>query len=110
MELYASFLKEYYNKDVITYGKIGLLITIDVSPTEVYWEDIYVSPEARQSKVALNLCNKALEIAKSQGKTTIIGSADPESKMFERSMELMRLYGFKISHVSGKLIILKKDI
>ena len=110
MELYARYLKEYYNKDVITLFDVAMLVTIDVSPTEVYWEDIYVAPEAREGKMALTLCNKALKIAKDQGKTTIIGSADPESKMFERSMELMRLYGFKISHVSGKLIILKKGI
>lgn len=110
MELYAKFLKEYYGKNVIAFADVAILITIDVSPTEVYWEDIYVAPEAREAKVALRLCNKALTMAKEQGKTTIIGSADPKSKMFKRSMSLMNLYGFEITGTSNGLIILKKEI
>jgi len=110
MDLYVRYLKDYYNKNVITFSDVALLVTVDVSPTEVYWEDIYVTPEARESKVALRLCNKALKIAQDQGKTTIIGSADPKSKMFKRSMKLMELYGFEITGTANGLIILKKGI
>lgn len=108
-DLFIKFLKEYKNTEVLKQG-YGFLTYQQISDTEMYWEDIYVDPEWRNHKQAYHICLLALDIAKKRGITTIYGSADPSSNMFQRSTDLMFKFGFKLHKVSGSLIIFKLEI
>lgn len=109
MNLYKQWLKEYKNKDTLD-SEHGFIIYSKLNNEVIYLEDMFIKPESRNQKHSLDLANKLVTLAKEQGFVQLITSLDPKTPMFERSYNNAINFGFKISHVHGSLIILKKDI
>jgi GNAT superfamily N-acetyltransferase len=75
-----------------------------------YIVNIYVLPEYRKQYAGSSFADMITEIAKERGCTCLLGSCDPELPGADESVKAMFAYGFKLSHINGPLIILKKEI
>lgn len=109
MSLHSKWLKEYHNKEILE-NEYGFITYWYPNETTIYLEDIYIVPEQRNKKIGLDLVNQAIEIGKEKGCIQSIGSLDPNTVLFQKNLDNMLTFGYKISHIHGSLIILKKDI
>jgi len=109
MSLHSEWLKEYHNKEIIE-NEHGFVTFWYPNEKTIYVEDLYVKPESRYKKIGVDLVTQAIEIGKQKGCTHTIGSVDPKAIGFQRNLNNMLVFGYKISHVHGSLIILIKEI
>lgn len=110
MELYAQYIKEREGRDVIVkrWGFISYLIDAANSVCDI--DSIFIVAEFRRDKAGSTLADEVVEIAKARGCTILQGYNDPETEGSTISMKAMLAYGFKLSHLQGRLIVLRKEI
>lgn len=110
MTLYAQYIKEREQKDIIETDK-GFA-TYKVYPNgECYLQDIYVIPEARRSRVAYDLADQVVEIAKEKKCHTLVGSVCTDAINPTASMKFVLNYnGMKFHSVKGNMIFFTKDL
>jgi GNAT superfamily N-acetyltransferase len=108
MSLYAEYLQERLNKEIIETDK-GF-VTYYFIGDGCYIEDVYIRPDFRRQKLASQFGDQIAEIAKEKGFLRLYGSVNPKAKHATESMAFLISYGFKLlaSDLSG--IVLIKDL
>lgn len=108
MTLYSRYLKEREDFECIE-SDLGFA-TYKCQGHECYLRDIYVIPEQRKSRIAWDMADKVVEIAKSKGCTVLLGSVALNSKSPKASHDVLKAYGFKFLKELPNLIIYSKEI
>lgn len=95
MSLYADYIKERLNDDIIETNDGFLTYRyIDWKGQKaVYIIDLYVIPSKRQSGLATQLANTVVEEAKAKGCTIAIGSVSTLIKTKDQSIKVLIAYG-----------------
>jgi hypothetical protein len=106
--LYGKYLSEREGKFILEkpYG----FATYEFGEDYVYIIDIYVVKEQRQHNKAASMADEIANIAKSQGKKSIIGSVDQTANGATISMKVLLGYGFSLLHLDKNMIYFKKEI
>lgn len=107
--LYAQYIKERENKDIIENDK-GFATFQFLNNQQCYLQDIFVLPEYRETKIATEMADKVVEMAKEKNCNVLIGSVCADDKKATRNMKVFLAYGMQIDKVIGNMIFLKKDI
>lgn len=92
--LYSRYIKERTGKHCIE-NNTGFA-TYEIQVPYCYIEDIYILPEHHKGGRASKLADIIVEIAKSQGCTTLLGTVQPSTKGSTESMKVLLAYGFKL--------------
>lgn len=97
MSLYANYIKERLNDDIIETNDGFLTYRyIDWEGQKaVYIIDLYVIPSKRQSGLATQLANTVIDEAKTKGCTIAIGSVSTVTKTKDQSVKVLIAYGMK---------------
>lgn len=109
MSLYAEFIKERENKEIVE-TENGFATYKIFENGECYLQDIYVSPEYRQSGLATTMANHICVIAKERGCNKLIGSVCVDDQSATRNMKVFLAYGMQIYKNVGSMIFLSKDL
>jgi len=108
MSLYREYLKEYTDKEVIETEK-GFA-TYSFTNDSVYIQDIYVSPNFRQSSAASEMADGIALLAKERGIKTMLGSVIPTGNNSTTSLKVLLAYGFRLDSCTNNFILFKKDL
>lgn len=108
MSLYAQYIKERLNKEIIETEK-GYAVYFFIQDG-VYIEDIFVSPDHRHSHEAARMANEIADIARKQGYTKMYGSVKPSANYSTDSLKVLIAYGMKLKEAGPDAIIMVKDI
>jgi len=76
----------------------------------VYIQDIYVTPEYRQTGEASRLADKVAEKAKIMGCSNMLGSVDISARGATASLKVLLSYGMELDSLKPPLIYFKKVI
>lgn len=106
--LYSKYIKERLNKKIIETDR-GFA-TFIINGKECYIEDIYVTPEYRQSGEASKMADEITKIALNSDCSYLIGSVAPVANNSTDSLKVLLSYGFKLHSIKNELIVLVKNI
>ena len=109
MSLYAEYLKERENKEILEENQ-GFATYRILENSVCYIIDIYVQMEARKSGLATEMANKISELAKSRGCTHLMGSVCVDANNATESMKVLLAYGMKVFKTEDSMIYFKKDL
>lgn len=110
MSLYADYLKEITDDEIIE-SELGF-VTYRHLPDQsaTYIIDIYVIPEARLLGKAAKFADDVSKIAKAKGFKKVIGTVVPSKKHSTESLKALVGYGMMLKSAGQDFIILEKDI
>lgn len=109
MSLYAEFIKEREDKEIVE-TENGFATYKLFDNGECYLQDIYVQPAHRKSGLATSLADTVCEIARDHGCKKLVGSVCVDDHSATRNMKVFLAYGMQIYKIVGSLILLEKDI
>lgn len=109
MSLYAEYIKERENKEIIESDK-GFATYKILKNGECYLQDIYVRPQYRNTELATEMTNQVYNIAKERGCTKLVGSVCVDANNCSLGMKFALKYGFLIYSIQGNMIFLVKNI
>lgn len=108
--MWLDYIRERTYKQVIEKEKGFAIYFPHPSENAMYIEDIYVLPEFRNTKVATELLNEVIDLAKIQKLKYILGSNCPNTKGATSSMKAMLASGFELYKIQGDLILLRREV
>lgn len=108
MSLFASYIKERENKDIIETDK-GFATYYFVNDG-CYIQDIYVNPDHRKECVAADMADQIASIAKEKGCDKLYGSVSPSANGSTSSLKVLLAYGFSLHSAANNFIVMVKDI
>lgn len=108
MSLYASYIKERLNKEIIETDK-GF-VTYYFINDGCYIEELYVLPEFRRSKEAFKFGDMVTEIAKQKNCNKLYGSVVPSTSGSTDTLMGLLKYGFKLDSTAINFIVVVKEI
>jgi len=115
-EMFAGYMKEEYKKDTFVNQYGFCCYKLNLSSHELFFSDLYISPEYRGGLEAKKFFTKFMEFAKENGCKMItgivaLGLGDEENK---RKAKLLRCYlslGFvPVKTYENNQILLKMDL
>ena len=107
--LYAAYIKERENKDIIEYD--NGFITYQIFDTGIcYIQDIYVIPEMRKSGLTAKMQSEVIEIAKTKKCHTLVGSVCLDTNDANRNLKILLSDGWQVDKIGGNMIYLNKQI
>jgi ribosomal protein S18 acetylase RimI-like enzyme len=109
MSLYAEYIKEREDKEIIETDK-GFATFKCFDNKECYLQDLYVCPEYRKTKIATDMTDEVVAIARERGCSLLVGSVCVDDKYATRNMKVFLAYGMQIYKTVGTMIFLKKEI
>ena len=109
MNSYFKYIKERENCETIE-SDYGFIIYKEIDKDTVYFTDIWVTPEKRNTGGGTTLFNAASDLVKGLGYKKIIGSCSVSDVNCTKNIKHMINKGFFISNVSNDLIYLIKNI
>ena len=110
MSLWSEYIKEREGKEVIELEGGFAVYKITPEDKSVYLEHIYVQPGLRKSGLASRMTDQVAKRAKEKECRVMYGSNVPNAPGATKSMLAQLKYGFKLSHLEGKLIVLYKEL
>lgn len=108
MQLYASYLKERENAELIAYDW-GFAV-YKFFPDYCYLQDVFVQEGRRTEGLGVRLEAEVIAAAKKANLKWLYGSIDPQTKFATSMMQIMLGLKYKLSHTNGGLIYMKKEI
>lgn len=108
MSLYSQYIKEREGFECIETP--SGFATYVISGTECYIRDIYVIPEARQSKLASQIADTVVDRAKAKGCKIITGSVCPIANGSTDSLKFLLAYGMKLVKSEPNMIWFAKEV
>jgi len=109
MSLYAEYIKEHDDADIIEW-KNGYLTYKQIDVNTVYLMDIYVKPKARGKDLGKKLLDEGARRAKELGCNQVLGSVIPSANNSNLSMKFCLDWGYKLSVCEKDKIWLIKEI
>lgn len=110
MSLYADYLSERTNDEIIEYPDGFASFRYVEDGKTVYIVDIYTKPESRKTGFAKDLANEIAGIAKERGCTSMIGTVKPSAKGSTSSLKVLLAYGMRLDRSGDDFIIMRKEI
>lgn len=108
MSLYAEYIKERENKDIVETSE-GFA-TYVFTDQGVYIVDLYVKPDFRKTHVASELADKIAIIAKERGHSKMFGTVNLTAAKPTLSLKVLLAYGMALSSCGNNYIVLEKEI
>lgn len=109
MSLYADYLKER-TEDQILENDQGFITYRFMDSLTCYIVDIYVRPEHRKQRVASDIADLVMEIAKNRGCTKLLGSVVPSAKGSTTSLKVLLGYGMTLKSSGVDFILFERAI
>ncbi len=109
MSLYGDYITEKVGDGIIEW-KEGFATYRFLNNEQVYIVDIYVRPDFRKTRVASDMADMIVGIAKEKGAKELIGSVVPSNKNSTDSLKVLLAYGMTLKSASNDLIIFRKEI
>lgn len=109
MNSYFEYIKEREQAETIQ-SDYGFIIYKKIDENVVYFTDIWVTPEKRETGGGSTLFNAAVDLVSNLGFKSILGSCSVSDKNCTKNLQHMLNRGFSIHSVSGDLIYLIKNI
>jgi ribosomal protein S18 acetylase RimI-like enzyme len=106
--MYLDYLKEREGKDSIVSPKGFVVYKIKDHACHIC--ELYVVPHHRREKVAWDLADKVVELAKKEGCRVLSACVVPSLNGATESMAAQLAYGFKVTKAVEDCIVLTKDI
>ncbi len=107
--LYGQYLEERENQSIVE-SEDGFATYKIFDNGECYLRDIFVVLSKRNLRLATEMADKVVEIAKEHRCHTLTGSVCVDDKNATRNMKVFLAYGMQIQNVIGSMIFLNKDI
>lgn len=108
MSLYSDYLNDRGDLNIIEDARS--FATYRVIGDECYIQDIYVSPDLRETGLASKLADQIVEIAKNKNCKYLTGSVNTSIKDPTRSIKVLLAYGFKLLRSEPAIIWFVKNI
>lgn len=105
MNLYAEYIKERENLEIIKHEK-GFL-TYRVEDDHLFISDLYITPSARGTGVARELSDRAYEIAK---KDKVLCAVCTDANGWKESFRFIQHMGYKPLQQVHNMIYLIKEL
>lgn len=105
---YKAYLLESYNRHC--YDHDHGFVHYSIINTHCIIHNIYVDPEKRQSRIASEMADKIVEIAKKEGATNLICEIDKRNRTFNAAVAAILGYGFNLIDESQFYLTFHKDI
>lgn len=110
MSLYGDYILEH-RKDRIVEREEGFASFRFLNEGKsVYIVDIYTRPDFRKTKIASEMADEIVEIAKKEGATELIGTVVPSARNSTDSLRVLLGYGMSLQSASNDLVVFRKDI
>lgn len=109
MSLYSEYLKERTNDQILEFD-FGFVTFRHLDAETTYIVDIYVTPGLRKDGLATSMADEVSQIAKSLGKTKLLGSVMPSAKGSTDCLKVLLGYGMKLKSAVNDGIFFEKDI
>lgn len=105
--LFAQYCEERLGKTVIEndHGFVSIVMN-----SVFYIEDIFIKEESRDKDHAKKFFFDCLKLAKEKNYREVYGSVLRTSKNPEKMLSMMISQDFKLSHIIGDMIYLKREI
>lgn len=110
MSLYADYLNERTNDEIIEWPSGFATYRYLNDGKTVYIVDIYTVPDHRKSGAASELADVIVARAKEKGFTELIGTVCPSAKGATISMRVLLGYGMELKSAGNDCIIFRKEI
>lgn len=107
--LYAQYIKERENKDIVESDK-GFATYQIFDNGECYIQDIFVAPEFRSQKVSYDMEKEISHIAKEKNCHSLIGSVCLDTNHASRNLQILLNDKWHLYKIIGNMIFVKKDI
>ena len=108
MSLYAEYLKEVYDKNVIESD--DFLVIYSTKDQVLYLEDLYIKPDKRDQGLGQQVLNSIMQIAKENFCKTLLTSVTMNCKYKDENLSKYLHVGFQISNFCESIVYLKKDL
>ena len=109
MSLYAEYIKEHRNDEIVE-TEHGFATYRYLDSNSVYIVDIYIQPDHRKSKLASVIADEVVKAAKLRGCTKLLGTVTPSANNSTISLKVLLGYGMSLKSSSNDLIIMEKEI
>lgn len=109
MSLYAQYIKERENKEIIESEQGFATYSIN-KDNSCYIQDIYVHPDHRHDHVASKFADQIVDIVKKKGVHTLYGSVSPTANNSTISLKVLLAYGFELDSSTNNFILVRKEI
>lgn len=106
--LYAQYIEEREGRHILETDQA--FATYQFFNDECYVSDIFVVKEARRSRIAWDLLDQIVVIAKANNCRYLTGTVSPSANGSEASLKAHIAYGFKLHSASSNVILFKKEI
>lgn len=106
--LYGFYIKERENAEIIE-NDDGF-ITYQIRGDEVFIRDFYVVPPRRKTRVAFNLGQQLIQVAKAQGCRSMVATVFPLLNGSQEALKIFMKYGMKITACRENCIFLAGGI
>lgn len=110
MSLYAEYLSERTNDEIIETAHGFATFRYLNEGKSVYIMDIYVKPEHRKTNLAADMADVIAKLAKAKGATEMLGTVVPSAKNSTTSLRVLLAYGMTLQSSTNDLIVFRKDI
>jgi GNAT superfamily N-acetyltransferase len=110
MSLYADYVKEREEKQVIENEDAFCKYSISEKEKYCYLEDLYVRQESRKTGIGQRMTDFICILAKNKGCKKLITSVVPSAKGSQYSMKVILKYGFKLRSSDYNIIFFEKDL
>lgn len=108
MSLFANYIKQRENKDIVE-TDVGFA-TFSTVKDGIYIEDIFVQESHRHTGEAARMADKIALIAKEKGFHKLFGSISPSGNHSTEGLKVLLAYGFKLNSSTNNFIWLEKEI
>lgn len=109
MSMYADYVRELLGDWVLETDK-GFATYRFTDPKTVYILNIYVHPDFRKHRVASDIADKIMELARKRGCNRMLGSVTPSAKGSTESLRVLLGYGMTLDSSANDFILFRKDI
>lgn len=110
MSLYANYIKEREDKEIIENDCGFITYKIFRDQKECMICDLYVLPEYRKNKIASEMANTVSNIAKNNDCNCLTAQVDTLALNCTDSLKVILAYGFKILSCNSRTITLVKEL
>ncbi len=110
MSLYAEYLKEKSNDEIIENERGFASYRYLNEGKSVYIVDIYIVLNARKTGAASAMADLIVNEAKKKGCIELLGTVVPSSKNSTDSLKVLLGYGMSLQSSSQDLVVFRKDI
>ena len=112
MKMYRDYLKERLGDELVerpegfaTYRYVN-----DFGTLAVYIVDLYVRPDFRKTKVASDMADEIVSVAKKEGHKVLLGTVASTAKNATDSIKVLLSYGMHFFRCNQDGLVFRKEI